>query len=67
MPFLLEAGYYRNIGRIIMGNSNKRLKQIALQVLMKKWLLRRMQTSFRKKNLEGLRRTAYEALKQNAI
>ena len=66
MPNLLQAGYYRNIGRLITGNSDRRLKQIALQVLMKKWLLRRMQTSFRTRYLQGLSRTAYNALRQHA-
>ena len=46
MPNLLEQGHYIGIGKLIKGNSDRRLKEIVLQVFMKGWLLTRMQKSY---------------------
>ena len=47
MPNLLEQGHFIGIGKLIRGNSDRKLKEIVIQVLMKKWLLTKMQNSYK--------------------
>ena len=47
MPNLLEQGHFIGIGKLIKGNSDRKLKEIVIQVLMKKWLLTKMQNSYK--------------------